>query len=559
MIAREDTVRDIVIVGSGAGGAPLALCLSQAGFDVLVLEKGVRHERSDYIHDELFTATSPGFFVPDVREDPHVLVDYDSPQPGPTPSNYGWTATCVGGGTTHMGGTFCRFHPDDFMLRTRCGDFESIEDWPYKYEDLEPYYTQAEWAIGVSGAAGTSPFEGFRSRPYPMPPLASHPLARLIDDACRKLGVHAFPTPRAINSQPYDGRPACTHCNVCSGYGCPTGARGGSVLETLLPRAEATDNCEIRPSAMVREITVGPNGRATGCLYLDDAGVEHRVRAKLVCICCSAVESARLLLLSRSPLFPDGIANGNGLVGRNFQFHCSSSGRARFRYDTHTDIAWGDQTSFLTRSVMDHYFLPPRVSEFPKGGLLKFELLRAPPISAAQEVAWQGRTRPIWGEQLAERLWERFRETRDVTLEVFQDFIPNDRTLVVLDTEVTDKWDLPSARMHVATPDHHRVAGRWLVHHGLEILREAGADTLITGNLGYPNTVMAHGTCRAGTDPTRSVLNAFCRSHDVPNLFVVDGSFMPTSGGVPTTLTIIANSFRTADYIRDRARTGDLA
>src|SRR2546425_4270490 len=243
-------IRDVVIVGSGAGGSPLALRLSQAGFDVLVLERGPRYTRDDYKHDELLIASHRGFFVPSVDSDPHVIVDHGQPGERPKLGALGWIARCVGGGTSHMAGSFYRFHPDDFRLRALLGPFENIVDWPYAYEELEPYYSMAEWEIGVSGAAGTNPFEGMRSRPYPLPPLDSHPLALFFDGACRRLRLHPFPTPRAINSRPYGGRPACAYCAFCVGFGCLNGARGGA-QDALLPRAERTGRCEIRPNAMV--------------------------------------------------------------------------------------------------------------------------------------------------------------------------------------------------------------------------------------------------------------------------------------------------------------------
>jgi choline dehydrogenase-like flavoprotein len=555
-----DDVRDVLVIGSGAGGGPLALRLSRAGFDVLVLEKGPRHARADYRHDELLHADRPGFFVPPTSSEPHVLVRYrgGGEPAAPERSWLGWLACCVGGGTAHMGASLYRFHPDDFRLRSRLGAFEEVEDWPYGYDALERYYVRAEWTVGVSGAGATHPYEGRRSRSLPLPPLPSHPLAAHVDAACERLGLTAFATPRGINSRPYAGRPACELCDFCAGYGCPAGARG-STQEALLPRAEATGRCEVRAGATVHRVTVDARGRADGCLYLDPAGAEHRVRARVVCVCASAVETARLLLLSACPSFPDGLANGSGRVGRHLQFHATSDGRARFRYDRHPGKGLSDRTPFLGRSVMDHYFLPAGAAAYAKGGLLRFDMQRTYPIEAAERIAFEGPTGPLWGARLKERLRAYFRDAREVEFEVFHDFFPNARTRVELDPDVCDHRGIPVARIYLEEPAHHRAAGAWLRARGLEVLEAAGADELIPGEAGRTATVMVHGTCRAGRDPAGSVLNEFCRAHEIPNLFVVDGSFMPTSGGAPSTLTILANSFRTADYIADRARAGELA
>jgi choline dehydrogenase-like flavoprotein len=456
-----------------------------------------------------------------------------------------------------MGAHLYRFHPDDFRMRSRFGDCEELADWPYGYDELEPYYTRAEWEVGVSGAAGANPFDGPRSRPYPMPALDAHPLSARLDASCARLGLHAFPTPRAINSRPYQGRPACAYCRSCGGYGCPIGARG-TTEAALLPRAEATGRCEVRAGAMVREVTVGRDGLATGCVYLDEEGREVEVRARVVCVCCSAVESARLLLLSRSPRFPDGLANTSGLVGRHLQFHGASLGEARFRYDRHRDEPLRDPHPFLGRSLMDHYFLPPGVSDLDKGGLIRFGLPAAGPVTIGRSLANSGGTL-TWGPELRRRIREYFCDYRTVYFEVFHDFVPTAGTFVDLDPEVQDRWGLPVARIHLRPAEHQKVAGRWLVERGLEVLAAMGADELLPGTCGGSATFLIHGTCRAGDDPRTSVLDPYCRAHEVPNLFVVDGSFMPTSGGAAPTLTILANSVRVAEHIVGCARRGELA
>jgi len=548
-----NVVHDAVVIGSGAGGGPMAARLAEAGWDVLLLEKGPFRQRQEYSADEV-TATQRDFFVPSFADEPHVLVAAGDPRPRPT--ELGWVGNSVGGGTVRMGGFFYRFHPDDFRMASLYGDYEALADWPYDYDALEPYYTQAEWDCGISGAGGTNPFEGRRSAPYPLPPVDTHPLTAHLEQACRRLGWHPFPTPRAIASRPYRGRPACSYCGSCPGFGCRTGAKS-SVQETYVARALATGRCELRPNAMVREVTVDDRGEATGCLYLDSDGAEHAVRAGIVCVSCSSVESARLLLLSQSRQFPNGLANGSGLVGRHLQFHGFSNGRARFHYENHADKPLRDREPFLECSIADHYFLPPGVSDLPKGGVIRFGFPAAAPIAAALRAAEDGPDL-LWGSRLERRLREYFHDYLTVDFEVFHDFIPNDRTFVTLDPKIRDKRGLLAARIHLDVPEHHRLAGQWLVERGLEAFSEMGADAIYAEEIGETAPYLVHGTCRAGKDPARAVLDEYCRAHEVPNLFVVDGSFMPTSGGAAPTLTILANSLRTADHILASAKRGDL-
>jgi choline dehydrogenase-like flavoprotein len=546
-------VTDVLIVGSGAGGGPLALTLASAGLDVLVLEKGSRFSREDYRRqDEL--DLRQGIFFPRLEEDPHTVLTPQTRQPVHT--LLGWTASCVGGGTVHMGSFLYRFHPDDFRVRSRCGPYEEVADWPFGYDELEPYYMRAEREVGVSGRAGVSPFEGRRSAPFPMPPLPAHPVTARLEAVCRGRGLHPFPTPRGINSRPYQGRPACDPCDFCTGYGCPIGARGSS-QEALLSRAERTGRCRIVPRAMARQITVGSRGRAAGCLWLDEAGGEHEVRARVVCVCCSAVESARLLLLSTSPLFPDGLANDHGLVGRHLQFHGVTLGYGLFRRDRHPDLPLAARRPFLDRSLLDHYFLPPGTGEIDKGGLIRFGLPAPQPMAEAQALA-DAPGGVLWGEALAARLRQHFEAERRIEVEVFHDFFPNARTFVELDPEVRDRWGLSVARIHLDLPPHQRAAGLWVGQRALEVLDDLGADEAGLQTVGGTSSYLVHGTCRAGRDPASSVLDAYCRAHAVPNLFVVDGSFMPTSGGAPPTLTIFAASFRAADFILAQSRSGDL-
>ena len=544
---------DVLIIGSGAGGAALAWSLGARGLRVVVLEKGPRYARHQYLHDEIAMEDASGFFLPRLEEDPHVVVRDGTP---PERSSLGWTASCVGGGTVHMGASLYRFSASDFRARSTFGECEQVVDWPYSYDALAPYYSVAEQQLGVSGGSRSHPFLGIRPLPYPMPPLQSHPLAAELDRASAALGLRAFHTPRAINSVPYGGRPACGYCDFCAGFGCPTGARG-TAQETLLAAAERTADTEVLERCFAIEVTLNAAGRAAGCVYFDDRDLEHSIDARVVCVCCSAVESARLLLLSRSRCFPDGLANGSGCVGQHLQFHSVSSGAGRFGYTRHA-LQRSDHNHFLNRSLADYYAVEPPTLPYAKGGLLRFDLARPLPIARAQQAIRERSSTSLWGDALKEAIRTPFRDHCEVEFEVFHDFLPNSRTFVTLDPDVRDRWRLPVARIQLGTVPHHATAGQWLVERGLDVLRGMRADSVAATGSGGVSRAMVHGTCRAGVDPSTSVLDPFCQSHEVPNLFVVDGSFMPTSGGAPSTLTIAANALRTADRIAELGRRGEL-
>ncbi len=511
---------DVVIIGSGAGGGPLALRLSQAKKNVLVLEKGPRFDPDDYVHDPL--VIEHGLFTPSIEDDPHTVVTKKTTMAHRT--TLGWVASCVGGGTAHMGAYFYRFHPDDFRMRSRFGGGFGLADWPFGYHDLEPFYTEAEREAGVSGLSGANPFEGARSSAYPMAPLRAHPIAADIESACRARGLTAFPTPRAVNSSAYQGRPACSYCPSCAGFGCPTGARG-STQAALLPRAEATGFCRVEANAMVREVRVGHSG-AKGVVYRNEAGADIEVEAKIVCICASAIESARLLLLSKSARFPDGLGNDNGLVGRNLQFHAVTMGHGDLPQGAGNADESGDP--FVGRSVMDYYFLPDDVCALAKGGVIRFDF--EPQLRPDDDARHDGRSKRLH-------------------FEVFHDYLATDDTFIELDDNVTDRWGLPVARIHLDPHPHHRKVGAWLGARAGEILEDVGATSVKLTDIGATSSYLVMGTCRAGVDPSVSVLDRDCQLHGTRGVFVVDGSFMPTSGGSPPTLTILANSFRVARRI----------
>jgi choline dehydrogenase-like flavoprotein len=548
---------DVCIVGSGAGGAPLALELARAGARVVVLEKGPWYHKEDFDHDEIAN-TRLDKWVPSVDAEPHLL--QMGGDPTPRKAVQGWIANCVGGGTTHWSGYVHRMHPEDFRLRSRYGAIAdaAVADWPIGYDDLAPYYDKVEREIGVSGEHGDHPYAPPRSAPYPLPPLRANPLSVLIDRGARRLGLHPFPTPRAILSRPYEGRPACIYCDFCGGYGCEVDAKSGTAA-ALIPRAVATGRCEVRPRCMAFEVTVDRHTHAQAVRYYDPSGQTAEQRARFVCISATAIESARLLLNSTSSSFRHGLANGSGLVGKNLSFSTLALGAGQFEVARlPPELRPHHPVHFLQRSIQDFYFLPERRGAYDKGGTLNFVLPHRNPIATAQRVSRRGKP-ALWGADLNRALRRYYDEVRELEFEAFGEFLPNPGTYVSVDGEVKDRWQIPSATIHVRNHPADVENSRLLAGKGLDVLRAAGANSTTVESTGETTFVLQHGTCRFGDDPATSVLNRFCQSHEVQNLFVVDGSFMPTSGGVPSTLTIMANAFRVADHLVRRLRTGERA
>ncbi len=545
---------DVCIVGSGAGGAPMALELARAGFKVVVLEKGAHHRKEDFVHDEILNSRR-NFFMPLPWEEPHLLRHGASEKY--ERGNAAWTANCVGGGTVHMSGFFYRLKPIDFRIRSELGNIPgaNVVDWPIRYEDLAPFYDQAEEELGVSGEDVPHPFREPRRKPYPLPPLEEHPIAKEIDAVCRTLGYHSISTPRGIISRAYRGRSACAYCALCGSYGCEVDAKSGT-NSTLIPAALATGNVEIRPRCMARSIEVDARKRAKSVVYLDPEGTVQEQPASIVVVSCTSVESARLLLNSTSSGFPRGLGNNNGLVGRNLTFSSFGESRATFRIGKQNNRwPWlSDRAPFVQRSLQDFYVLPQGRAGFRKGGTLNFLWSHPNPIFAAVRMAGTGKD-GVFGKTLKERLRE-YRDSKLLQFETFGEFLPTDGTYVTVEPSVVDKYKIPVAAITVSRHSFDLKMTEFLVERGEAVLTALKPDKLERLSASGETTILQHGTCRFGKDPATSVLNPDCRAHEVPNLYVVDGSFMPTSGGVPTTLTIVANSFRVAHALVRRMKHG---
>jgi len=558
---------DVCIVGSGAGGGPVALSLSQAGYNVLVLEKGPWFTEADYFKDEM-ACCRKSVYTPKLSDEQHVLEDYNgSDGKGgykwkATPTSESgqdfWNGNCVGGSSNFMSGFFYRLKPDDFRLLTVFGPIKgaNIQDWPISYEDLEPYYTLVEKEVGVSGRVKAHPFSEPRSsKDFPYPSTVEHPVSARIDSACRQLGYHSLPTPRAVLPHAINGRQGCAYSGFCGSYGCSTGAKGSS-RAALLNRAVATGKCKILAHAKVNRLVADKQGKLVGVEYIDQQGKVINVSAKIYVLACQAIETSRLLLLSKSEKFPQGLANNNGQVGKNLVFSAGGSGYGDFTYAglAKTEKALlKTRGPFINRGLQDWYFInDKKFGGRVKGGTIDFLLRHPNTMTRANEYKRDDNDKLIWGSALKKTLHDGMTASQTLNYEVFCDWLPTDDCFVSLDTKVKDKWGMPVAKVRLGYHDHDLRVGEYLSEKAKKVLAQMGAKNISGTVSGSPPPNLVAGGCRFGNDPAATVLDKDCRAHEVKNLFISDGSFMPTGGSVPYTWTIYANAFRVADKIKQQ-------
>jgi choline dehydrogenase-like flavoprotein len=538
---------DFVIIGSGAAGGILAKELATNGFRVVVLEQGPYLTEADFVHDE----------VKVLQE--NLLTNHPELQPNTFRKTADEKATaqrvlaygrCVGGTSVHFTANYWRFHEIDFLERSRVGAIPGtgLADWPISYADLEPYYTKVEWEIGVSGLAAASPFDPPRSKSYPMPPLPAKSCGVLFERGARKLGWHPFPAPLAILSQPRAGRSACVNCGFCYGFGCEVGAKS-STLASVIPQAERTGRCEIRPNSYVYRIEVDSAARATGAVYFDEHKNTHLQKAKAVIVCANGAETPRLLLLSANNQFPSGLANSSGLVGKYLMFNSNARSVGLFEHQLN------DYKGFAASRVLhDFYELDAQKVGFYGGGALDGRFDYTPYFFALTGLPPET---PRWGRGLKAALSQNF--TRTMEIHCTGTSLPVETNSFSLDPELKDAWGLPALRMtYKDHPDDLKLVN-WLSKRALEIFDAAGALKRWSRPINEQQfSLHLLGTCRMGSDPQASVINSDHRTHDLKNLFLCDGSSLVTSGRGQPTMTIQALAYRASDRITALARRGDL-
>ena len=556
---------DVVIVGLGAAGGVAALPLAEAGLNVVGLEAGTWLDQRDFAPDEIRN---------NYRDWPMLVKKAEQERPtsratsATTANQIGGhpMMNAVGGTTLHYWAQSWRLNPWDFRVVTettrRYGSSRipfgsTLEDWPFGYDELEPYYDRVEREVGISGQAGNvqgrinergNRFEGPREREFPMPPLRWTAFHDRMAAAARDLGWNPFPGPAAVNSQAYQNRPGCGYHGFCNKGGCPINAKNATHITTI-PRAVDTGNLRVITRAHVTTLEVSTDGRVTGVNYVVGSN-EYFQPAAVVLVASYTYENVRLLLLSKSRAYPDGLSNNHGQVGRHYFSHHQGAGvGAFFPYDLK---AWyglpaqGVAVDDWADDNFDHADLG-----FIGGGNL-WVMSDRRPISAAN-MGTYGRSRN-WGSG-----WKRFiREHSDRTHGSYiqKTTLPYEDNYLDLDPTVTDPLGLPVIRITGQFKENERAIAGFMQDKMEEWYREAGAIEVNRGGLGNTMGASTHayGGTRMGDNPETNVVDRWGFSHEAPNLGVLGASVMGTSGARNPTLTSQALSWRTAAHLVDSWR-----
>jgi gluconate 2-dehydrogenase alpha chain len=542
---------DVVIIGMGAAGGVAADVLTSAGVEVLGLEAGPRLDRSAARFDEIANVAHARLSEPKSKHEVPTWRAHAGEEAGPSPHPM-MMVNAVGGTTLHYEGLSIRLAPHAFASRSatieRYGadavpEGSTLADWPLDYADLEADYAAIEDAIGVSGLAGANVYEGERSGPFPMPPLRPTGWSDLTADAARRLGWHPFMAPASLNSEPYDGRPACTYCGFCMHNVCHNDAKGAAHLN-VIRRAEATGRLRIETDARALEILVDGDGRTRGVRYLDAAGGEHVALARAVLLAAYTFENVRLLLLSRSVAFPAGLANNAGQVGAHFMAHVCPFVYGLFpgrRLNVFSGV--GAQVACLddfNGDNFDHAGLG-----FVSGGMLT-AFSECTPIAFAKNVSPPGL--PRWGGAWKDWMARNAQSVGAVYAQF--DALPYEHNRLDLDPRVTDPLGVPVIRVTHRLGDNEERAIAWFRERLHEWLGEAGA----TQTWDTPVHIVgrhAFGGTRMGLDPATSVVDGFGFAHESPNLGVLGASVFPSMGGHNPTLTLQALARRSARRLVD--------
>lgn len=541
---------DFVIIGSGAAGGIVARELSSAGLKIVVLEQGPHLKAADFKHDEWAYNHNEELVWGQRKGHPQTFRRNADEKAQVVEGSVLGYAHNVGGSSVHFSGNFWRLRPIDFHEASVVGPIAgtTLADWPISYEELEPYYTKVDWEIGVSGLMG--PWDPPRSRDYPCAPMPVKSSGVLLERGAKAMGWTAYPAPVAILSQPHNGRPPCIHCGFCNGFGCEVNAKS-STMATMIPQALATGNCELRTGCTAARIETDESGRVTEVVYWEADGTMQAQRAKAVVLCANGAETPRLLFLSESARHPNGLANSSGMVGQNLMFNGGSRVTGLFEHEVnaHKSIA-------TTRVVHDFYTIDSKHGFYGGGGIDERAISAGRPMGAALNGSIFGNGN--WGSGFKRNLAMEF--THTAAFSGHCTTLPQASNNVTLDPEVKDRWGRPALRTTFMNHPDDFATMKFFMERSIEMMEAVGALKIESSynKTGQTGGVHLLGTCRMGNDPAKSVVDRYNRSHDVPNLFMVDGSSLVTSGRGQPTMTIMALAFRAADNIIAAAKRGDI-
>jgi choline dehydrogenase-like flavoprotein len=532
-----------IVIGAGAGGGVVAKELAVNGLSVILFERGDWPNYDKHINDELISQRIQllgAAFGPDGKKHPRITINKDGTKNLVTPINgsYNHVAACVGSGTVSYGAMAWRYMPEDFKMKTTYGnvDNSTLDDWPMSYEDLEPFYEKAEWEIGVSGDDSQNPFAPPRKKSQPMPPFENSREGKILAEGAKRLGYHPFPIPMLRNSVSYNNRPACIRNRNCVGFQCPVNGKNGT-HNTVIPIAIKTENCCVRTRCQVAEVLMDEHGRVRGVRYYDQDDRMQTQTSDIVVLAASATETSRLMLNSKSKLFPNGIGNNNDWVGRNLQGHAYTGAFGMFDFQI-KDVA-GPGATFGICDFNHHN------ESIIGGGLLCNEFNRLPYAFSSLRPPGS----PRWGK--AHKDFQRNNYKRIAGLHGPIQEMPNFNARVTVDESVKDFWGIPVVALSGERHKLDREHCKFLSGKAEEILKEAGAYQTwqSVGGRGLSGGQHQSGTVRMGDDPHTSVVNKYGQVHDVDNLFVADGSVFVTAGGFNPVLTIMALGYWVSHYI----------
>ena len=545
---------DAVIVGTGPAGATVAEVLTAAGWSVIMLEKGANHLMSleppfamsgEITNDEI-KFLRRYFLEPDPFLEPRTFRRTAASGDREVTGSVNMLPTGLGGGGFHADGKLPRFRESDFHLLSELGPVEgaNVADWPLEYDELEPYYAEAERIIGVAGDSSGNPFAAWRSGEYPMAPGADMYCAVVTGAAAERLGYNPYRAPTGANTVEYDGRPACNNCGFCAFFGCPIDAKGDPVAP--LRHALHTGRCEIRCESFVSEIVLDPRGKqARGVRYFDPDGGQHEVTARAVVLGAGAFETPRLLLRS-------DVGNRTDLVGRNLMFHLQTFAVGQMPFRLH-----GYKGRAVTH-LMDDPIVPDELAQaaakeaglpYIRGGIVEHGAAGHPVMEAMYSPPGPMHSRMMLESPMRDRMAGFTMQGEDLPL------LSN---RIDLDPKVKDVWGFPAGRVTYSPHQHDVVASQHWAPRLEAVMKEAGAVNTFSatspplpGSLGEshnltPQSRHIMGGARMGDDPDTSVFDRWQRLHDVPNVVCADSSVFPTSTGYGPTLTIVALAIRAA-------------